>query len=57
MNTSKRGFNDTELNAPPVTDELGRLLDERAARARDPKGEKFTLKQIATRHNVTLPER
>ena len=35
-------------------EEIGRLLDERAALARDPKRKKFTLKQIAARHNVKL---
>ena len=43
---------ESELDAAPVTEEVGRLLDERAALARDPKRKKFTLKQIAARHNV-----
>jgi len=37
-----------------AAEEIGRLLDERAALARDPKRKKFTLKQIAARHNVRL---
>ena len=45
---------ESELDAAPVTEEVGRLLDERAALARDPKRKKFTLKQIAARHNVKL---
>ena len=38
---------ESELDAAPVTEEVGRLLDERAALARDPKRKKFTLEQIA----------
>ena len=45
---------ESELDAAPVTEEVGRLLDERAALASDPKRKKFTLKQIAARHNVKL---
>jgi putative addiction module component (TIGR02574 family) len=45
---------ESELDAAPVTKEVGSLLDERAALARDPKRKKFTLKQIAARHNVRL---
>ena len=45
---------ESELDAAPITEEVGRLLDERAALARDPKRKKFTLKQIAARHNVRL---
>jgi putative addiction module component (TIGR02574 family) len=45
---------ESELDAAPITQEVGRLLDERAALARDPKRKKFTLKQIAARHNVRL---
>ena len=45
---------ESELDAAPITEEVGRLLDERAAQARDPKQKKFTLKQIAARHNVKL---
>ena len=45
---------ESELDAAPVTEEVGRLLDERAALARDPKRKKFGLKQIAARHNVKL---
>ena len=45
---------ESELNAQPMSEELGRLLDDRAALARDPKQKKYTLKQIAARHNVKL---
>jgi putative addiction module component (TIGR02574 family) len=45
---------ESELDAAPVTREVGRLLDARAALARDLKRKKFTLKQIAARHNVRL---
>lgn len=45
---------ETELNASPVTEELGRMIDARAALARDPKRKTFSLKQIAARHNVKL---
>ncbi len=45
---------ESELDTAPVTKEVSRLLDERAALARDPKRKKFTLKQIAARHNVRL---
>jgi putative addiction module component (TIGR02574 family) len=45
---------ESELDAAPISEEVGRLLDERAALARDPKRKKFTLKQIAARHNVKL---
>ena len=45
---------ESELDAAPITEEVGRLLDERAALARDPNRKKFTLKQIAARHNVKL---
>ena len=45
---------ESELDAAPVTEEVGRLLDERAALASDPKRKKLTLKQIAARHNVKL---
>jgi putative addiction module component (TIGR02574 family) len=45
---------ETELDAAPVTKEVSRLLDQRAALARDPKRKKFSLKQIAARHNVRL---
>jgi putative addiction module component (TIGR02574 family) len=41
---------ESELDSLPVSKEVGRLLDERAAQARDPKRKKFTLKQIAARH-------
>jgi putative addiction module component (TIGR02574 family) len=45
---------ESELDALPMTKEVGRLLDERAALARDPKRKKYSLKQIAARHNVRL---
>ena len=45
---------ESELDALPVTEEVGRMIDERAALARDPKRKKFSLKQIAARHNVRL---
>jgi putative addiction module component (TIGR02574 family) len=45
---------ESELNAQPIGKELGQLLDERAALARDPKRKKYTLKQIAARNNVKL---
>lgn len=45
---------ESELDAQPISKELGQLLDERAALARDPKRKKYTLKQIAARHNVKL---
>ena len=45
---------ESELDAAPVAEEVGRLLDERATLARDPKRKKFALKQIAARHNVKL---
>ena len=45
---------ESELYSAPITEEVGRLLDERAALASDPKRQKLTLKQIAARHNVKL---
>lgn len=45
---------ENELDEAPVSPEVGRLLDRRAARARDPKTKKYTLKEIAARHNVRL---
>ena len=45
---------ESELDAVPVTEEVGRMIDERAALARDPRRKKFSLKQIAARHNVRL---
>jgi hypothetical protein len=47
-------LDDCEQREAPITEEIGSLLDERAALACDPKREKFTLKQIAARHNVEL---
>lgn len=46
---------ESELDAAPVSAEVGELLDERAeALARDPAQKKFTLKEIAARNNVKL---
>jgi putative addiction module component (TIGR02574 family) len=46
---------DSELDAAPVSDEIGKLLDERAAAlARDPNQKKYTLQEIAARRNVKL---
>ncbi len=46
---------ESELDAGPVSVEVGELLDERAeALARDPGQKKFTLKEIAARNNVKL---
>jgi hypothetical protein len=54
VNDTKLSTDDRERVDAPTTEEIGRLLDERAALARDPKRKKFTLKQIAARHNVRL---
>ena len=44
---------ESELDAAPVSEEVGRLLDERAeALARDPNQKKYTLREIAARRNV-----
>jgi putative addiction module component (TIGR02574 family) len=46
---------ESELAATPVSDEVGELLDRRAAAlARDPHQKTYTLQQIAARHNVKL---
>jgi putative addiction module component (TIGR02574 family) len=46
---------DNELDTPPLSEEVGKLLDERAeALARDPDQKKFTLQEIAARNNVKL---
>jgi putative addiction module component (TIGR02574 family) len=46
---------DSELDAAPVSEEVGKLLDERAETlARDPTQKKFTLEEIAARRNVKL---
>lgn len=45
---------ESELDDTPISPEVGQLLEERAARARDPKAKKYTLKEIAARHNVRL---
>ena len=39
---------DSELDAAPISEEVGKLLDERAAAlARDPKQKRYTLQEIA----------
>ena len=46
---------DGELDAAPISDQVGLLLDQRAAAlASDPHQKKLTLQQIAARHNVKL---
>ncbi len=46
---------ESELDAEPLPEEVGRLLDERVeALAQDPLQKKFTLQEIAARHNVKL---
>ncbi|TAJ41491.1 MAG: hypothetical protein EPO55_05305 [Reyranella sp.] len=46
---------DSELDAGPIPEEIGRMLDERAdALARDPNQKKYTLQEIAARHNAKL---
>ena len=46
---------DSELDAAPVSEEVGRLLDQRAeALVRDPNQKKLTLQEIAARNNVKL---
>jgi len=46
---------DSELDAGPIPEETGKVLDERAdALARDPNQKKFTLQEIAARRNVKL---
>lgn len=46
---------DSELAAAPVSEEVGTLLDRRAAAlASDPNQRKFTLQEIAERRNVKL---
>ena len=46
---------DSELDAAPISEEVGKLLDERAAiLARDPEQKKYTLQEIAARRNVKL---
>jgi putative addiction module component (TIGR02574 family) len=46
---------DNELDAASVSEEVGKLLDERAeALARDPNQKKLTLQEIAARNNVKL---
>lgn len=46
---------ESELDALPVSDDVGKLLDQRAdALARDPAQRKFTLEEIAARNNIKL---
>lgn len=46
---------ESELDALPVSDEIGKLLDRRAeALARDPGQRKFTLEEIAARNSIKL---
>jgi putative addiction module component (TIGR02574 family) len=46
---------DSELDAAPISDDVGKLLDERAeALAREPNQKKYTLREIAERRNVKL---
>jgi putative addiction module component (TIGR02574 family) len=46
---------DSELDAAPISDDVGKLLDERAeALARDPNQKKYTLREIVERRNVKL---
>lgn len=43
----------SEVDAAPLPEEVGRLLDERVETlARDPDQKKFTLQEIAARHSV-----
>jgi putative addiction module component (TIGR02574 family) len=46
---------DSELDAGPVPEEIGKMLDERAeALARDPNRKKYSLQEIAARRKVKL---
>ena len=46
---------DSELDAGPIPEEIGKMLDERAdALERDPNQKKYTLQEIAARRNVKL---
>ncbi len=46
---------DSELDAGPIPEETGKMLDERAdALARDLNQKKYTLQEIAARRNVKL---
>ena len=46
---------DSELATAPISEEVGALLDRRAAAlASDPGQRTFTLQEIAERHNVKL---
>lgn len=46
---------ESELDALPISDDVGKLLDQRAeALVRDPHQRKFTLEEIAARNNIKL---
>jgi len=46
---------DSELDAGPIPQEIGKMLDDRAeALARDPNQKKHSLQEIAARRNVKL---
>jgi len=46
---------DSELDAGPIPQEIGKMLDDRAeALARDPNQKKYSLQEIAARRNVKL---
>ncbi len=46
---------DSELDAGPIPEEIGKMLDRRAdALVRDPNQKKYTLQEIAARRNVKL---
>ncbi len=46
---------DSELDAGPIPEEIGKMLDKRAdALARDANQKKYTLQEIAARRNVKL---
>ena len=52
--SGKRGHA-TNMDAPSISEEIGKLLDQRAeALARDPNQRKYILQEIAARHNVKL---
>jgi len=46
---------DSELDAGPIPQEIGKMLNDRAeALARDPNQKKYSLQEIAARRNVKL---
>jgi putative addiction module component (TIGR02574 family) len=46
---------ESELDSLPISDDVGKLLDQRAEGvARDPGQRKFTLEEIAARNNIKL---